>query len=352
MINLSYDIRRKWLHYNSLNHETGEFAFYCSQNSILSGNGDENPLISFFTPIYNTGNKLLRTYDSLKNQTYKNWEWVVVNDSNDNITQEIINEISLIDSRVKVFEFLEKSNGVIGEAKWRAASQTNGKWIVELDHDDYLLPDAGKFVIEAFRKYPDAKFVYSDCAEIDENWNSLTYDDGFAFGYRSYRNEKVGSREFKVVNSPNINPKTIRHIVGVPNHLRAWCRLFYHQIGGYNRKLSIADDYELIVRTFLYTRMVRIPKLLYLQFHHQSNTQDKRRSDIQRRVRFISNFYNEKIRDRFSNLSKVDWAWEENPQDPLRTKSRLRDEEGYVNYIYEEVDYTYEEDNKVWGYRI
>lgn len=133
----------------------------------------------------------------------------------------------------------------------------------------------------------------------------------------------------------NINPKTIRHIVGIPNHIRVWRKSLYHQIGGHRRRLSIADDYELMVRTFLATQLVRVPKIGYLQFiysnENAANTHDTARADIQRRVRTIAAFYNQKIKERFEELGVKDWAYEENPTNPLLTQSKFGAEEGAVN---------------------
>ena len=335
--NLSYhslDIRSRWLHFNKIEEGIGNSAYICASNFILSSYDINTPLVSFFTPLYKTGEKLWRTYESIKSQNYTNWEWVLVDDSNDYKTSRIAEEISNLDCRVKLYDFRKKSGGIIGESKYRAASLSMGKYIIEMDHDDYILPDAAKLVVDAFKEYPDAKFVYSDCAEIDENHNSLTYGDNFAFGYGSYSDQNFSGRNYKVINSSNINPFTIRHIVGVPNHLRAWDRAFYHSIGGHNRRLTIADDYELIVRTFLNTKMVRIPKLLYLQFYHDSNTQNLTRKDIQRRVRSISEYYNHKINDRFIELGKIDYAYIENPNYPLKSTPRFGEHECCVNYTY------------------
>jgi glycosyltransferase involved in cell wall biosynthesis len=346
----SLDVRGRWLHFNSIDG-VGDPSYQCASGYILGDYDPNTPLISFFTPIYNTGDKLWRTYESVRNQDYTNWEWVMVNDSNDGgKTLKVAEEISKRDCRVKVYDFKKKSGGIVGESKYRAASLSNGKYIMELDHDDCLTPDAGRLMVDAFKMYPDAKFVYSDCVEVDENYNSLTYGEGFAFGYGSYREEQFAGRTYKVANCPNINPKTIRHIVGVPNHFRAWDRVFYHSIGGHNRRLTIADDYELIVRTFLNTRMIRIPKMLYLQFYHNSNTQDSSRKDIQRRVRSISNHYNQKIKDRFVQLGFKDWAYESNPGNPLMCESRFNEQEGYVNYIMgldKKVEYNFEALNSV-----
>jgi hypothetical protein len=107
--------------------------------------------------------------------------------------------------------------------------------------------------------------------------------------------------------------------------------------------LTIADDYELIIRSFLKTKFVGVRQLCYLQFFHNSdtlnNTQNSSRADIQRRVRTISSFYNKQIKDRFEELGINDWAYNENPNNPLLSKPRYGDEEGAANYIYEPTQY-------------
>lgn len=337
--------RRKWLHFNQVEDRIGPSAYFCAMQSMLSESEiPGEPLVSFFTPFYNTGEKIKRTYESVKKQTYKNWEWVLVNDSTDGgKTLKIVEELAKNDHRIKVYDFREKSGGIVGEAKYRAAVLSKGHYLMELDHDDDLLPSAAELMIKAFQKYPDAKFAYSDCAEIDENHNSMTYGNGFSFGYGKYREEVFNNKLYQVAISSGINPLTIRHIVGVPNHFRAWERQFYLSILGHNRRLTIADDYELIVRTFLKTRMIHIPKLCYLQYYHNStslnNTQNSSRADIQRRVRTIMEFYNVKIKERFEELGVMDWAYEYNSQYPLYAPMRVGNEEGKVNYIYEEEEY-------------
>lgn len=340
MASKNFDIRRKWFHLEELQQNIGDIAYKVASNSILTTSNENNKLVSFFTSAYNTGNRLWRAYESLRNQKYDNWEWVIVNDSSDGgNTLLIAQSIEKIDFRVKLYDFRKKSKGVIGEAKYRAASLCSGDYLVEFDHDDYILPEATYWVVEAFKKYPDAKFVYSDCAEVYEGGNNcIVYEKGFCFGYGSYRDEMFNGLEYKTMNTPNINPKTIRHIVGVPNHFRCWDRKFYHSIGGHNRNLTIADDYELIVRTFLKTRMVRIPKLLYLQYYHSNNTQNKTRADIQRRVRSIREYYNNAINRRFLELGVKDWAFDSNPNEPTCVDSKFGNEESVVNYTFSEQD--------------
>lgn len=331
------DVRSRWIHMSDTNESSGESAYQCAMGYILNQNNPKD-LVSYFTPIYNIGEKLRQTYQSLQNQTNYNWEWVLVNDSTDGgLTLKVAEDIAKGDNRVKVYDFRRKSGGIVGESKYRAAMLCRGDILAEFDHDDYLMPTCTQTLIEAKNKYPECGFYYTDCVEIDNNWNSLTYGDGFAFGYGHYREEIVFGKPMQVAMSFNINPKTIRHIVGVPNHVRAWRRDAYFNAGCHNRRLSIADDYELIIRTFLTTKLLRIPKLEYLQFIHNDggNTHNLSRADIQRRVRTIAHYYNERIKNRFEELGLKDWAYEGNPQNPTWVDSRFGQDEGHVNLVWE-----------------
>jgi glycosyltransferase involved in cell wall biosynthesis len=333
----TFEVRKKWIHLSKSDEDTGTFGYNCAMTQILKQ--DNSKLISYFTPTYNTGVRLYETYQSLLNQTYQNWEWVIVDDSNDDgKTLQISKNIASLDHRVKVYSFEEKSGNIIGESKYRAATLCRGFILAELDHDDLLTQKCTEYLINASQKFPDAGFFYTDSAEINQYWQSQTYGEPFALWYGKYRKYNYNGRIWDVAIQPNINPKTIRHIVGVPNHVRAWRRDVYFQIGGHNRDLSIADDYELIVRTFLHTKMCKIAELGYIQFIHDSgdaqNSHDIARADIQRRVKTIREHYNDDIANRFEELGVEDYPYKLNKMDTLDVKSRFGDDENYVNYIY------------------
>jgi len=336
--------RRKWINIpiDKSIEEVGQSAYQCSMLTMLNEDSlEDSEMISYFTPIYNTGNKLYATYGSLIEQTYTNWEWVIVNDSTDGgRTLKIAEDIASRDPRVKVYDFREKSGGNIGEVKWRCCSLAKGYLLAELDHDDLLVPCCTEDLYKASKKHPDAGFFFNDTLEVNEEWECQTYPDGFALAYGTYRKEEYMGKLMDIATQHSINPKTIRHIVGVPNHVRAWRRSTYFEIGGHNRNLAVADDYELIVRTFLKTITCKIPKLGYVQFLYNNmngqNTHDMARADIQRRVRTIGYYYNELIRDRFTELGLHDWAYEENPEAPLMTDSRYGADEMVANIVYNE----------------
>lgn len=338
LYNSSLEIRKSWINLENIDEASGEKAYHAAMFNMLQNT--KKKLVSFFTPIYNTKHKLYKTYESLKNQTYTNWEWVIVNDSTDGgLTLKIAEKIAETDPRVKIYDFREKSGGLIGEVKYRAACMSSGEILAELDHDDYITPDCAEYLIKAAEKHIDVGFFYSDCVESREDHSAMIYGEGFACGYGAYKKEEALGRIYDASIAPNINPKTIRHIVGIPNHIRAWRRNAYFLAGGHCRSLTIADDYELVIRTFLTTKMLRIPKLLYVQYFYndgvEMNTQDLTRSDIQRRVKTIGRIYNNAIKQRFEQLGKEDWAYDKDfAEKALDKPSRFGDAEQHVNETF------------------
>ena len=76
--------------------------------------------------------------------------------------------------------------------------------------------------------------------------------------------------------------------------------------------IHVVDDYELMIRTFLSTRMALIPKMCYLQYRNQSgNTSQIRNKDIQRLVKYFSLFYDKRIHQRFLDLGVDDFVWQD-----------------------------------------
>jgi glycosyltransferase involved in cell wall biosynthesis len=275
-----------------------------------------------FTPTYRSGESIQRAYASLRAQTHGNWEWIIVDDSDDDgATFRMLSELARPDHRIGVFK-PHAHSGVLGKVKRWACRLANGRILAELDHDDELTPNALADVVRAFHHFdgssparPLAGFVYTDFAEVRPDGGAVTYGDDWAFGYGSYRWERWGERTLAVASAPNVNAKTIRHIVGVPNHLRAWRRDAYDDIGGHGRHIHVADDYELLVRTFLRTRMARVPRLGYLQWRNPSgaiqhgNTHQERNQEIQRLTRAFSQRYDAAIHARLLELGVDDYVW-------------------------------------------
>lgn len=287
------------------------------------------PTFSIITPLYNTKLKYFeRAYKSLCKQSLNDWEWILVDDSPEPLYElkEFINNQH--DIRIKYFRICP-TNGNIGLSKWRACSMSTGKWLVEFDHDDLLYPWSLQTINEAIIKYPNNKFIYTDNTTIDEN-DKVTpcrYGKGFCFGYgHSYLSKTPSGEMIRTDSAGPVNNSNIRHIVGVANHVRCWESRFYFAIGGHTQNMRIADDYELILRSFLYTKFTHIPLCCYAQRFDGTNSQYAKNTDsdgqgnindIQRRVRLTAIYYDTAIHNRLVSLGLDDSKWIKG--DPYKT---------------------------------
>lgn len=342
LVSLPPWLKARWIHDWNIKAETGEMCYNHAIRVMVEP--DKNyPLISIITPVRNTGEKLRDTFESVMAQTWWNWEWVLVNDGEDSLTDKICKELTSKDLRIKYYDIQPRSNCKVGEAKRRGFSLANGDYLVELDHDDTLVPEAIELVALAFEQQPDAGFCYSNYAEVDSNFNNLSYGGSdFAYGYGLYSDFQHKGRTHTEQHTPHINPVSIRSNVAMPNHLRAWTREAYFKCGGHSRRLSIMDDLDILIRTFLTTKMVKIDWMCYWQFYlgliydntsSFTNTQNLVRADIQRRARSISSHYNLRIKSRFEEMDIHDWAYEQNPDDPRYITPLRGSEEGRSCYL-------------------
>jgi len=95
-------------------------------------------LVSIITPAYNSSEFILKTYDSIVQQTHQNWEWLVTDDCSTDDTWNIVQSLAKKDSRIK----LQKNNMNYGAAISRnnSIALAKGDFLAFLDSDDLWLP--------------------------------------------------------------------------------------------------------------------------------------------------------------------------------------------------------------------
>ena len=228
------------------------------------------PVFSIFTSSFNSYNKIIRAFNSLKAQTLMYWEWIIIDDSPDDKHFDFLRKTMASDNRVRIYRRAE-NNGSIGNVKNEAVSLCRGEFVLELDHDDEILP----FVLEEsatlFKTNNEVGFIYMDFINIYENGSNYTYGDFICKGYGSYYCQKYNDKWVYVYNTPNINNITLSHLVCCPNHPRIWRRNLLLNIGNYCEYLPICDDYEILLRTAINTKMAKIHKFGYIQYMNDSN---------------------------------------------------------------------------------
>ena len=171
---------------------------------------------------------------------------------------------------------------------------------------------------------------------------AVWYKQPFGLGQGYYKDDTVNGKFYKnIPMTPDVTFLTIRHIVGMPNHVRCWERNFYHMIGGHNMELAVLDDMDIIIRTFLYGKMCKVNKILYIQHEGSSNdnngrgstTQGSRFGEIQRTGVLLRWRYDRQIHERLMSLGEEDPIWSDE-----KGYSEIKVIEGelpVLNYVFE-----------------
>jgi glycosyltransferase involved in cell wall biosynthesis len=122
------------------------------------------PIFSIITPTFNRGHLLPRIWESLKNQTFQYFEWVIIDDSSTDNTKEIVNSFN--DQRF-IFEKFPQNKGV-NTARNKGLDLAQGKYIVFVDSDDLLLPNALETFLKLWNEVPkDVGCVVTTCLDLE-----------------------------------------------------------------------------------------------------------------------------------------------------------------------------------------
>lgn len=126
-----------------------------------------SPLVTVFTPTYNRAYCIHRVIDSLKQQTYQNFEWVVVDDGSTDDTRNLIENVRK-ECKFKIRYFYQENSGKHNAIN-KGVEEANGEFIIIADSDDGFKPDTIDVFIAAYFEIPDReKYAGIWCLVEDE----------------------------------------------------------------------------------------------------------------------------------------------------------------------------------------
>lgn len=205
------------------------------------------PLFSILIANFNNGKYFKDCYDSIINQTYTNWEAIIVDDKSSDDSLEIIKGIIQSDARFKIFE--NEENGGCGFAKRKTAEYAIGEIAGFLDPDDALLPDAIELMINKHIEYPNACLVHSSLYFCDEKLN-ITSE--YILAKKVVINNRFTNLDYAVT------------------HFSTFKMQCYHKSNGINSNLSRAVDQDLYSKLSEHGDFVFFNMPLYKYRIHQA----------------------------------------------------------------------------------
>lgn len=187
---------------------------------------NEIPFISVVMPVYNCAEYLREAIESILSQTFKNFEFIIINDGSTDKTEVLLNEYANKDFRIKTINQL---NSGIVVALNRGLSEAKGEWIFRMDGDDVALPHRFAIQIEAIERNPSLVLLGSWCRQINSKGDFL-----------------------KINKYPTIHAKLVnrveRGLSFFPHSSACFRRDAVMNLGGYRERFRHAEDVDLWLR--------------------------------------------------------------------------------------------------------
>jgi len=198
------------------------------------------PRFSILTPVYETPARVLvDMLESVRTQSFAGWELCLVDDcSAQPHVAEVLARAQAEDSRIRV-EHREQNGGIVASSN-DALGMARGEFVVLLDHDDELHPDALAHVHEALLASPEADYVYTDEDKIDAN-----------------------GRHSGPFLKPDWSPDRMRTQM-YSCHLSTFRRSLVEEVGGFDPEFEGSQDWDLVLKVTERAREVlHVPRVLY-----------------------------------------------------------------------------------------
>jgi glycosyltransferase involved in cell wall biosynthesis len=126
------------------------------------------PLVSVIVPAYNAESTILETIASVQQQTFTDFELIVIDDGSSDRTLELLHSVT--DTRLLIFSY---ENGGVCVARNRGISHATGEFIAFLDADDLWTPDKLEAQLAALQQHPEAGVAYSWTCNMGEKGELL-----------------------------------------------------------------------------------------------------------------------------------------------------------------------------------
>lgn len=213
--------------------------------------------VSIVLPTYNGEKYIKESVDSIINQSYADWELIIVNDCSSDSTLDIIKQYARADKRIKIVT--NKSNQKLPKSLNMGFQEAKGEYLTWTSDDNYYLPDALDKMVSYLDENIDCQMVVADMENINSEGKIIgrfaTYDDELML-----YNDCVGACF--------MYRKSVKDLVGE-----------------YDSNWFLVEDYEYWLRILLqYGHIDRIDEVLYRYRYHDNSLTGERIEEIRKQL--------------------------------------------------------------------
>lgn len=217
---------------------------------MKSKNTSKKPLISVILPVYNADQYLSQAIESIINQTYINWELIIVDDHSTDGSNKIALTYSKKDKRIHVIN--AKRHKGVGAISNLGITRAKGKYIARMDADDISLPDRFAKQVAYLENHPEVIILGGQCQLIDTK-NKVT-------GYKLFPTDPEKLDEMMFYYYPIQQPTFMVRNSALPKDF-VW----------YEEKVESAEEHELLFKLRQYGKVANLPDTTLKYRMHEKN---------------------------------------------------------------------------------
>jgi len=212
----------------------------------------KNPTVSVIIPTYNRANLIGRAIQSVLNQTYKDFELIIVDDGSTDNTKEVIKEFQKKDKKINYIRHEKNKGG--SAARNTGIKLARGAYIAFLDSDDEWLPEKLERQIKAFEESgSQVGVIYTEFAVVSTNGKSMR--------------ERNKNLRYQGLRGSILEELLISNCVGTTSTVMVK-RECFKEVGGFDEALWSCQDWDLWLRLAKVYQFKYIPSFLVNVYVH------------------------------------------------------------------------------------
>ena len=226
------------------------------------GKPENRPIVTVLMAVYNGETYLASAIDSVCEQTFTDWELVVIDDGSTDQTPAILAAHAKSEDRLKIIH--QKNQGQTAALN-NGLAISKGDYVARLDADDTMHSERLEKQVLFMNNHPEVALLGSALNFIDEN--------GAVFHTKSVPCEHEAIQKI----AHRLNPFVHSSVI--------FRRDIVNQLGGYNPKYGPAQDYELWMRLLTFARAANLPyPLVNIRYHANQMSSTSRRRQIRETI--------------------------------------------------------------------
>ena len=271
-----------------------------------------SPLISIVIPVHRRKRLIASTLQSVRDQTFRDWECIVIDDGSRDGTAATAQQFAAADGRFRVVT-QEKSGSSLARNRGFAETNPSSKYLTFMDSDDVWLPDALSVLSSALEADPNVIGVHGLADFIDEAGN-LWHPGEFAdIGRTRFGLDEDGRLRPLAIEEPTSFQTVLGTNTVYPPGLLLTRRTCYEKAGPFDSSLARMDDWDMVIRLSRFGDFRFVNQVVLLYRRHGGNISARSAVETQQVIRVLQHksFFSPENNEALRNTVRKVWrAWQ------------------------------------------